>query len=195
MTEQWVGQTEAEADAHPGVTGNTWPETPDDMRLFLDEHLDRLVRYAARRLRDFDEGEDAVQDVLTRLLAATSPPSVHNVVGYLFRAVNNACIDRLRKRPRLPVSLAEEDAAEVASTLATPAEAALRSEASRRAEELLSLLPEAQAETIRLRVFEGLQLHEIAEATGCGLSTVNTRLRSGFCRLREAVSRNRGNER
>ena len=48
-----------------------------------------------------------------------------------------------------------------------PAEIAQAAEGLRRAEALLARLPDEQAEAIRLRVFDGLRLSEIAEVLGC----------------------------
>ena len=77
--------------------------------------------------------------------------------------------------------------AEPAAAAADPAEIAQAAEALRRAELLLARLPQEQAEAIRLRVFDGLQLSEIAEVLGCPLNTVCSRLRYGFQKLRHLV--------
>ena len=60
-------------------------------------------------------------------------------------------------------------------------------EGLRRAESLLARLPEEQAEAIRMRVFDGLRLGEIAEVLGCPINTVGSRLRYGFQKLRNIV--------
>ena len=66
-------------------------------------------------------------------------------------------------------------------------EIAQAAEGLRRAESLLSRLPKEQAEAIRLRVFDGLRLGEIAEVLGCPMNTVCSRLRYGFQKLRKLV--------
>jgi DNA-directed RNA polymerase specialized sigma24 family protein len=48
-------------------------------------------------------------------------------------------------------------------------------------------LPKEQAEAIRLRVFDGLRLGEIAKVLGCPMNTVCSRLRYGFQKLRNLV--------
>jgi len=55
------------------------------------------------------------------------------------------------------------------------------------AEQLLGQLPEAQAEVIRLRVFDELSLREIAQVLRCSMNTVCSRLRYGFRKLRHLV--------
>ena len=54
---------------------------------------------------------------------------------------------------------------------------------------MLGRLPREQAEAIRLRVFDGLRLDEIAELLDCPINTVSSRLRYGFQKLRDAVGR------
>ena len=61
----------------------------------------------------------------------------------------------------------------------------------RRTEELLRHLPQSQAEGVRLRVFEGLRLNEIADVVGCSVNTVCSRLRYGFRKIRNLVADNR----
>jgi RNA polymerase sigma-70 factor (ECF subfamily) len=73
-----------------------------------------------------------------------------------------------------------------------PSEAALAAEELRRAEQLLGRLPDAQAEVVRLRVFDELRLSEIAQIVGCSVNTVCSRLRYGFQKLRGLVSREQG---
>lgn len=191
MTHHCETEQPEECASTSGVSGNTWPVTPEETRAFLDEHLDRLVLYAFRKLGNYHEAEDAVQDVLVRVLTGGARPKAVNVVAYLYRSVSNACLDILRRRLRIPLSINETDADRVLSHRPTPSEAAMAAEDMRRAEDMLGKLPEEQAEAIRLRVFDGLRLGQIAQIMGCPLHTVNSRLRYGFRRLRELVSRER----
>ena len=64
---------------------------------------------------------------------------------------------------------------------------AAAAEELRRIEALLRTLPQRQAEVVRLRVLDGLHLHEIAEVVGCPMGTVKSRLRYGIERLREIM--------
>ena len=103
-------------DAPEGVMGDTWPTTPDGIRAFLDEHLQRLVSFAARKLGDYHEAEDAVQDVLMRLVGNSPATRINcSFNAYVYRSVANACIDRLRKRARMPLSLDDATSLPVSS--------------------------------------------------------------------------------
>jgi RNA polymerase sigma-70 factor (ECF subfamily) len=170
-----------------------WPQSLREFEAFVDAYLDRLVRYAVRRLGNVHDAEDVVQEVFIRayshrdrLRAVTRPGS------YLYRMVTNACADFLRKRRVRAASLEGVERGQSYVAERVPSEAAMLSEESSRAEELLRLLPEDQAEVIRLRVFGELRLNEIAETLGCPVNTVSSRLRYGFKKLRRIVSEKRG---
>jgi len=157
----------------------------------VDAFLARLVRYAFRRLRNLQDAEDVVQEVFVRAYADREKRARISLPGpYLFRMTANACTSHLRTRGRsepLETTLAET----IPTNIPDPSQAAVALEELRRAEELILHLPEKQAEVVRLRVFDELQLHEIAEIIGCPENTVASRLRYGFQKLREIVTRRR----
>lgn len=78
---------------------------------------------------------------------------------------------------------------ESASLASVPAEAAVPAELSLLLDALLAgtLLPQAQRVTVTL-YRAGLSLREIAERTGCSLTTAHRRLRRGLDRLRAAAT-------
>jgi RNA polymerase sigma-70 factor (ECF subfamily) len=184
---------EVELPASDEAPDEAWPQSPDDFQALVEAYLDRLVRYAFRRLGSFPDAEDVVQEVLVRAFRDRRKRRKSLAVGpYLYRCVANACTDLLRKRKRRPRFRAEMEIEEASGGAKDPSEVAMAVEALRRAEELLDCLPEAQAEAIRLRVFDELRLSTIAEIVGCSVNTVCSRLRYGFRKLRQMVSENQG---
>ena len=175
-------------------SGNTWPETQQQLAAFLDEHLDHLVRYAFRKLRNIHDAQDTVQDVLVHVFTRAKPGPDTVAIAYLFRCVENASIDFLRERRGTVVPLCEDEAEAAISERKNPLEEAIVGEEMGRAEKMLSRLPVEQAEAIRLRVFDGLRLNEIALVLGCPIDTVSSRLRYGFKKLREIISRTGGEQ-
>lgn len=185
-----VGRTEAPrgADARPG----SWPQDPREFESMVETYLDALVRYAFRRLGSRQDAEDAVQDVMVRAYVTRAEHrNVVQVGPYLYRMTSNACTDVLRQRQRRRSwhSILEYFGIASPRTPATPSDAANVAEESVRTERLLSRLPKAQAEVVRLRVFAELSLLEIAAVVGCSENTANSRLRYGFKRLRHIVSK------
>jgi RNA polymerase sigma-70 factor (ECF subfamily) len=177
-------------DSAPDYDG-PWPQTTAEFERLVDAYLDRLVRFAWRRLANFEDAEDVVQSVLTSAFRDRAQRRGVTAVGpYLFRAVANACTDVLRKR-QLAAVFREEVEIETVLLGDGPAEQASVSDEWRRAAELLARLPKDQADVVRLRVFDELRLSEIAQLVGCSVNTVCSRLRYGFGKLRNMMAENK----
>jgi len=169
-----------------------WPQSPAEFEALVDAWMDRLVHYAFRRLSNPQDAEDVVQDAFVRAYADRERlRHVERPVAYLYRMVANACADHRQRAARF-VPLDDVGGENFASSARGPAEEAVAAEEAQRAEALLRQLPDAQAEAIRLRVYEDLRLAEIAELVGCSIDTVSSRLRYGFQKLRRLVSKKGG---
>ena len=131
-----------------------------------------LVRLAFGILRDSDEAEDVVQDVLLRLwqMRDQLKMPIEPLARMLTR---NRCIDIVRrKKPAAELSLAvfqEEDEA-------------LR-ERIERMMKVIESLPDLQQTILRLRHMEGMEFKEIAELTG----STEAAVRKALSRARQAV--------
>jgi RNA polymerase sigma-70 factor (ECF subfamily) len=179
----------AARDCRPGHV----PPAQSELAELVECYADRLVRFAFRRLGNIQDAEDVVQDVFARMFTAESHETIVLAGAYLFRSVGNACTDLCRRRARL-AGLHDDMAFDrLPSAGPGPPEAAQVAEAQDRVEAMLRRLPPEQAETIRLRVFDGLSLDEIASVLDCPVNTVSSRLRYGFQKLREAVG-NKGSD-
>ena len=169
-----------------------WPQSREEFGRLVDAYLGRLVRYAFRRLGNLQDAEDVVQEVFVRAYADREKRARITMPGpYLYKMTANACVSHLRTRSRSAVPLETSLAETIPTNIPDPSQAAVALEELRRAEDLIRHLPEKQAEAVRLRVFDELQLHEIAEIVGCSKNTVAARLRYGFRKLREIVTRKR----
>ncbi|MDE5637175.1 MAG: sigma-70 family RNA polymerase sigma factor [Alistipes sp.] len=143
------------------------------------ESRDALYRFALFRLGSRDEAEDAVQDVCLKLVSGVDLASVGNVRSYLMRCVSNACVDRLRSRrsDTRPVECA---------AAAEPADPAERE--AGRVGRLLAGLPAEQAEVIRLRIDDELDVSVIAEILDIPVTTAKSRFAYGISKLRRLLS-------
>ena len=163
------------------------PQAAAEFSDLVDGYADRLVRFAFRRLGSIQDAEDIVHDVFVRLFTADRHEPILLYGPYLFRSVGNACTDLCRRRARLAGRHDDTAFERLSSAGPGPPEAAQAAEEHGRAEVMLERLPPEQAEAIRLRVFEGLSLEEIASVLDCPINTVSSRLRYGFQKLRNAL--------
>lgn len=147
------------------------------MRRLYERHGPALPAYACSLVVDAGIAEDVVQQVFVSLLqggiAMPEAPA-----AYLYRAVRNAALNTRRNGQRnVPVNA---DAACFVHCGGNP-EAALALQAA------LTQLPEEQREIVIMRLWSGMTLQEIAEASGASLNTVASRYRYAVERLRERL--------
>jgi RNA polymerase sigma-70 factor (ECF subfamily) len=166
-----------------------WPRARSELASLVEQYADLLVWHAFRLLGSMPDAEDVVQDVFVKVFAAGRGDEVASIRAYLYRAVANACTDLHRSRTRTARRFEPAELDRLENDDAGPPESAQAVEEAARIEALLGRLPAEQAQAIRLRVFDGLRLDEIAEVLDCPTNTVSSRLRYGFQKLREAVGR------
>jgi RNA polymerase sigma-70 factor (ECF subfamily) len=139
-----------------------------------------LFQFLVGLLRDHHQAEDALQETFVRALERLDDVDPEHLRGWLFTvAYHQALVLRRRSRTR-----AADPLTEAAATDADPGELAARADEAVRLRRLLGLLPAAQQEVIRQRVYEGKRFRDIAEDLCCPLSTALARMHEGLKRLR-----------
>jgi RNA polymerase sigma-70 factor (ECF subfamily) len=131
-----------------------------------------LVRLAFGILRDSDEAEDVVQDVLLRLWQMRD--QLRMPIEPLARVLTrNRCIDIVRRK---------KPAAELSMAVFQEEDEALR-ERIERMMKVIETLPDLQQTILRLRHMEGMEFKEIAELTG----STEVAVRKTLSRARQTV--------
>lgn len=144
-------------------------------RRLTNNLLPVALRQAWRVLGDQAEAEDVAQEAMLRLWrqAADWRVGEAKVSTWLYRVVQNLCIDRIRKRrPQVAV----EDAPEPADPDPGVLERLARTDQSRIVAAAIAELPERQGQAIVLRHFDGLSNPEIGEALECSVEAVESLL-------------------
>jgi len=151
------------------------------LRLF-DDHHGPLFHFALRLTGSMAHAEDIVQESFLALLrpGCSFDPSRAAIRTYLFGAVRNQALNRLRRR---------EQCGQYNSTdHRTPETEALRGEMADAVACAIAELPETQREVLLLAHYEQLSLTEIAEITQLEVTAVKSRLQRARATLRETLT-------
>ena len=138
---------------------------------------DRLLRLAYQLCHDRAGAEDLVQEALTRVYGSwlRRAPSIDNREAYVRRAILNEYLRRRRLR-----SASEVVTDEVPDYGVDAVDVAAREDLWH----ALGTLPARQRAVLVLRYYEDLPDREIAEALGCGESTVRAHAARALAALR-----------
>jgi RNA polymerase sigma factor (sigma-70 family) len=149
---------------------------------------DKLYRFALSLLKNVQEAEDAVQDVMAGIWARRAEwPQWNNIPAYCMTATRNNCLDRLRRR-RI-VAVEPEKAARIESSDNNPYEQVTVKETIRRIRQCMETLPPNQQQVIRLREMEGFSYNEIAEVLDMTLDQVKINLFRGRNAIRKTIAK------
>jgi RNA polymerase sigma-70 factor (ECF subfamily) len=150
----------------------------------------RLVRFAARLVRDEHAARDIVQHTLLKLCGESEERIGDTLAQWLFTVCRNRAVDWLRSR-RGEISLHEAHAdgngranGAVALRDGDPAEICAARDLGEMLLSLVGTLPEAQRESLLLWL-EGWPAVQIAEITGRQPATVRVQLHTALKSLRE----------
>lgn len=157
-----------------------------ELESLVIEWQDRLFRFAYMRIGNREDAEDLIQETFLSLYNAIRVgKKIHNVGKYLFRSLSNACISYHRKNP--PPQIALEDAKELA---VEEQDRDIHQEFVR-IHRLLDGLPKEQAETLRMKCYDGLTFREIAEIEEIPEATVKSRYRYAITSLQKKLKQNK----
>ena len=160
------------------------PLKPDDLCRWIEIHGAALILYAKQW--NADDAEDVVQETFLRLVRrAQWEGKPENPAAYLFTAVRNEAIDRLRKAKRRKRH-EHQAATERPIWLETPPDSTLRADELMKS---LDALPMEQREVVIARIWGGLTFDEIAALTGDSRTTVFRRYGEALEVLREKLER------
>jgi RNA polymerase sigma-70 factor (ECF subfamily) len=146
-----------------------------------------VFRYVLARVLDPHLADDVTQEV-TVTMAQSLPRYVdqgRSVTAWAFGIAANKVSESRRRayhRHEFPTEVLPDTAGDSAGQ---PEQAVLRLETADRMRELLDMLPEQQAEIVRLRVAAGLSAEETAAILGTTAGAVRVAQHRALARLRE----------
>jgi RNA polymerase sigma-70 factor (ECF subfamily) len=157
----------------------------------LVEQYQRLVyNLALRMLGNAEAAEDASQDTFLSAYKAIGKFRGGSFKSWVLRIAVNSCHDKLRVARRYRVVSLDTLMLEIGdlpqgNNNESPEDYALRRELGRFLNEGLAYLPEDQRLVVILSDVQGFSYEEVAQAAGCSLGTVKSRLNRGRMRLRD----------
>jgi len=149
------------------------------------DYRTRLHQYALSLLHDREAAEDAVHDAFLgwarQVVAGKSP---RTPAPYVYAAVRNRCLDRLRRRPEASLDEAPLE------LLIAPGEDVERTRLQQALNRLLLALPAEQREVVVLRTWHDLDFAAIAELQGTPVNTAIARYHYALGKLRKELATN-----
>jgi len=149
----------------------------------MEAERNGLLQYACYRLGNIEDAEDAVQDVFVKMQQRLTEKreDIKNLTAYLYRTLANLCISRQREAKRtltIPID-----------GLPDPIEPETENfeQEFRRINQLLSEIPDEQAEVIRLRFFGDKSFPEIADILSIPLTTAKSRFAYGLEKIKRGM--------
>lgn len=180
----------------------TWVDDARSDRSEFDELVRRCHRQAYnvayRMAGNHADAEDLTQEAFVRAYRFFDRYNRQMPFeNWLYRIISNVFIDELRRRPRArlqsldqPVHTADGTAdvrIEVPDSSSDPERLTCEGELEEPLQRALDALPPEFKQAVILADIEGLSYEEIAEAMGCSLGTVRSRLHRGRKALRNRV--------
>lgn len=120
----------------------------------------RIYPMAARLLKDDDEAQDAVQEIMIKLWNHRKQLNKHpNLSGFVFLTARNYCLDRLRKKNTAMANQAFHD---LIKDVYSDQGINDFKELSKIVHHIIDTLPENQKEVMLMRDLDGFEFEEIA---------------------------------
>jgi len=156
-----------------------------DSRAFAElyrKYRARLHQYALSLIRSRMEAEDVVHDVFVGLAKQASGGRMpRELSAYLYVSVRNRCVDRMRRKPAVPLDDVDLD------LVVAPSGDEERIELRRILNRALLALPVEQAEVVVLRTWHDLEYAAIAALQGTSVNTALSRYQYGLSKLRKEL--------
>ena len=154
--------------------------TPTQLGEWFDAYNRVMTLYATQWVGPV-EAEDVIQDVFLRLVSRE--PNLDHIQAWLFRAVKNACLNRIRSRNRRRPR--EERAFSSETDWFEPQTGDAID--TKLVKELLMNLPHDQREIVILKTWANLTLQQIATLNGVSATTVHRCYQRAINTMRQQV--------
>ncbi|NNF01992.1 MAG: RNA polymerase sigma factor [Bacteroidia bacterium] len=145
---------------------------------------DKLCRFALRLLKNKQEAEDVVQDVLVKLWNRRKDIGTYkNPEAFAMTVTKNMCLDILRTRKRFVDNEPRDE-----PDRKTPLDVAEWNDVRSQIDNAMNTLPEQQKMIVQLRDIEGYDYEEIAQILEINVNTIRVNLSRARAKIREILT-------
>jgi RNA polymerase sigma-70 factor (ECF subfamily) len=149
----------------------------------------RLFRLAQMFLRNREEAEDALQDVLLRLWTNRQQlENYQSVEALAVQITKNLCLDKLKAHSRQKVTN-DTDLLDIQADGLTPYRQTELADSNELIRQLIDELPAQQKLVLHLRDVEEYTFEEIEQVTGLGVNNIRVILSRARQRLRDSYAK------
>jgi RNA polymerase sigma-70 factor (ECF subfamily) len=168
------------------------PNKKEAEQLFAEiysKHYSELCIYAVRFLKDEDEAEEIVQEIIFKLWEQREQlENVNSLRSYLYRSVHNRCLNyikhQLHKNKYQDKAYVEMKKLELES-----AEDYQQKELEDKVHAAIHSLPDRCKEVFQLSRFEGKKNKEISDHLGISVKAVEANITRALSALRESLDK------
>jgi len=161
---------------------------PDALKEMYDLYHKKVYRIAYGVLRQKEDALDIVQEVFIKLFRSIQDfKGKSSFYTYLYRMALNTAIDFARKKKPPMADIEDEGLHLSGKTEERPDQVLFHKELEGRVKEAMEKLPVDQRMALFFREMEDLSYQEMAEAMGCSIGTVMSRLHYGRKKMHELL--------
>lgn len=153
----------------------------------FNTYANGLIEYATTLLKDADDAEDIVQQLLVQLWVNRSELNItSSLKGYLYRSVHNSCLNEIKKQKVRNTYGLQQSVRDTAKAVSV-AEVLENKEMRLAIEKALADLPELCQVIFIKAKYEFLKYQEIADELGIPTKTVENQMGKALKLLREKL--------
>jgi RNA polymerase sigma factor (TIGR02999 family) len=158
-------------------------------KLFAEFYRDinrraQLLLHRERNHYDWDDSEGLVHETFLRFKSSEQRfENREHFMAVMYRTMRQVLVDEARRRNATKRGQGAVDQVDVEYLVGANPDL----DQVLALDEALSMLPQAEAETLHLRYFAGMTMHEVAETQGIGLSSAKRNLERGQRMLKQLL--------
>ena len=154
--------------------------TRSEFENLIMQHKDKMYRFAVSILRNSEDSQDAVQEVVLKLWKNRQAlDNTKNLESYCLNAIKNCCLDSLRKQKY------RQDLQQTIRPNRTERNVLEQKDMIEKLKIEILNFPENQRMAIELKDFQGLEYEEVSEILGQNINAIRANVSRARKRLFE----------